>query len=792
MSTYPDLKKFIGKQISEAPMSLQRIVATKKEGERFWIGPEDAQKMPEDEAAAYDIAHKIMMRLCIEAPIKHKSGHPGGPLSAFTFAYGVTCRRDPAEDEPLRFSPGHLSLLEYPLQWFFGRDGADPRLASPQAIMDTFRTIGGLPGHIEAGVGDIPFGTGPLGKGVSNALGVAFGKKYLKKSGIVDVILADGDSQEGQVLEAFRLAPLLGLDNLVVHGDWNDVQLAGLPSSVVGAGTDLASVAFALGWAVIEVQSGNNLSQVRAALDLADSLAGKGRPIFLCYYTTMGNGVPVMEQGSNTGKKNFHGSPLSADDAKTSMDALKLPSLADLTKAFDPVRAKYKKRFETARAKRSSARLPFSLPAGYKRTLKTDPGAARTDFGAVHLKALMAGDPRIVVLHADLAGSGGFNAVEKEFPGRVINVGIAEANMYMMAAGMRQAGLLPVTYTFAAFGVGEARANARLIDINTGHIPLGVLHDCTHAGLSVGEDGETHQERNYVNIPFDYTQVWVIGDSNQAGAMAERAMQVIAAGTESVYIFSARTGHPQLLTSAGKPLYDADYVFDGRASMVRGQGGSSDDATILSYGSALHEAVKAADLLTAQKRSIRVLNMACIRPMDAGAVLQAALETGHLIVAEDHNTEGGLATQVADLLADLAVPCTLRRIGVRHFLPSGPSEQLTTLAGLDAEDIANTVEDQFAYRLAGGEEAFVAFLYALKERLPHTRFGSTVAPFLFRLRNDVGYFESLRLLWKGRSFKAKLPTSQELIAQLPAEGIFADVNPLTGILRAPQHDPGII
>jgi transketolase len=790
MSTYPDLKKFIGKQISEVPMSLQRIAARKKEGERFWIGPDDAEKLPADEAKAYDTAHKIMMRLCIEAPIKHKSGHPGGPLSAFTFAYEVTRRRDPAKDESLRFSPGHLSLLGFPLQWFFGRDGTDSRLASPQAIMDTFRTIGGLPGHVEAGVGDIPFGTGPLGKGVSNALGVAFGKKYLKKAGVVDVLLADGDSQEGQVAEAFRLAPLLALDNLVVHGDWNDIQLAGLPSAIMG--TDLPSVAAASGWSVIEVQNGNDLSQVRAALDQADRLAGKGSPVFVCYYTTMGDGIALMEQGSNTGKKIFHGSPLSADEAKTALDALKLPSLADLTKAFEPVRAKHKKRFDAARAKRSGARLEFSLPAGYKRVLKTEPGAARSDFGAVHLKALMAGDSRIVVLHADLAGSGGFNAVEKEFPNRVINVGVAEANMYMMAAGMRQAGLLPVTYTFAAFGMNEARANARLIDINTGHIPLGVLHDCTHAGLSVGEDGETHQERNYVNIPFDYTQVWVIGDSNQAGAMAERAMQVIAAGTESVYVFSARTGSPQLLTSESKPLYGSDYVFDGLASMVRGQGDSRDDATILSYGSALHEAVKAADLLVTHKRSIRVLNMACIRPMDAGAVLQAALETGHLIVAEDHNTEGGLASQVADLLADLAVPCTLRRIGVRHYLPSGPSEQLTTLVGLDAEDIANTVEDQFAYRLAGGEEAFVAFLYALKERLPHTRFGATAEPFLVRLRNDAEYMESLRKLWKGRSFTAKLPTSQELLAQLPVEGVFADVNPLTGILRAPQHDPGII
>ena len=123
------------------------------------------------------------------------------------------------------------------------------------------------------------------------------------------------------------------------------------------------------------------------------------------------------------------------------------------------------------------------------------------------------------------------------FSDRVINVGVAEANMVMMAAGMRQTGLLPVTYTFAAFGTNEARANARLIDINTGHTRSAVIHDCTHVGLSVGEDGETHQEQNYLNIPFHHTQVWMLADSNQAAAAAERAMELSAEGRTSVYIF---------------------------------------------------------------------------------------------------------------------------------------------------------------------------------------------------------------------------------------------------------------
>ncbi len=791
MSKRPDLTSLIGKDVSEVPMSVQRIAKAAEPAEWTWIGPKDAAKVSEEEAKAYDIAHKIMMRLSIEAPLKHKSGHPGGSLSAFTFSYEVMCRRDPGIDPPYRFSPGHLSLLAYNLQWLFGRDGKDERLASPDAIIDTFRTPTGLPGHAEAGVGDIPFGAGPLGKGVSNALGVAFAHKILNKPGTIDVLLADGDSQEGQVMEAMRLAAHLKLDNLVVHGDWNDIQLSGIPSKTFA--TDMASMAHACGWAIIEVQNGNDQAQVKAALDKADTLAGKGHPVFICYYTTMGYGVALMEEGSNTGKKNFHGSPLSTDEAKLALDTLKLPALSELAKSFELTRKGHKVIFEAAKKTRSSCKLPFALPKDYKRKVTVEPGAARKDFGATHLKALMAGDPRIVVLHADLADSGGFGVVEKAFPDRVINVGVAEANMYMMAAGMRQAGLLPVTYTFAAFGTNEARANARLIDVNAGHVPLGVLHDCTHSGLNVGEDGETHQERNYVNIPFDHTQVWVAGDSNQAAAMAEKGMAIIAEGKESVYVFSGRANHAQLLDDAGKPIYGESYEFDNRATIVKGFGDTRDHATIISYGAVLPEAVKAHAILAAQDRPVRVLNVASIRPLDSAAILQAALETQHLIVVEDHNTEGGLATQIADLVADLSVPCTLRRMGVRHYYPSATSEALTILAGIDAESIANTVEDQFAFRLAGGEDAFVSAVYAMAERLPNTRFAVMAMPYLEKLRTDEAYMKTLRALWKSRSMENdKLPGNDELIKLLSHSIPELDTNPLNGIAREPQHDPGMV
>ncbi len=778
----PDPKTLTGKDTKDVPMSLQRIVAASSTLEPVWIGPKDAKKLSTEEIEAYTAAHGIMAHLCVQAPTKHESGHPGGPLSAFTFAYFLSRMRDPSVDQPLRYSAGHLSLLAYGLQWLFGREGKDKRLADPQAIIDSFRIPAGLPGHVEAGIGDIPFGTGPLGKGTSHALGTAFALKYLKKSGIVDILLADGDSQEGQVMEAFRLAVHLKLDNLIVHGDWNDIQLSDMPSKTFA--TDLAKIAAATGWRVIEVQNGNDPGQVLAALEIANqqpalrhhsgqATSNQQRPTFICYYTTMGHGVPLMEKGSNEGSANYHGSPLKKDVSAEIVKAM--PPLEGLVKKYEKYRAAEIARYKKAKPTETDIPLLWKADtlkkAGYTRTVTAEKGAARKDFGETHLKNLMKADSRIVVLHADLAASGGFEKVGKEFPNRVINVGVAEANMYMMAAGMRQAGLLPVTYTFAAFGTNEARANARLIDINCSHTRCGVLHDCTHAGVTVGEDGETHQEQNYLNLPFRHTRVWMPGDSNQAAAMAEKAMEIISEGHESVYVFSSRAGHPQVLTPKGDIVYGSDYIYDGKADIVRGKGDMTDKVTILATGITLPAAIRAADELSGGKHedtaSVRVLNVSSIRPLDAAAIIQAGFETAHLVVVEDHNAEGGLATQVADIIADFQLPCSLRRLGLTHFFPSGTADDLLFLAGLDTDSIVNVVQDELRMEVKGGEDAFVTCIYSFMEHLGGSRFRDAAMPFLEKLREDDNYLDRLRAFWAARSIPVgKLPKNKELKQQL--------------------------
>lgn len=749
----------MGKDPTVVPLSCQRVLSAETKVETHWIGPDQAKKLTPKEIEAYTLAHQIMMHLSIEAPLKHKSGHPGGPLSAFTFTYALKRRRNPASDAGLRMSAGHLSLLAYGLQYLGGTDFGDERLSSPQAIIDNFRIPKGLPGHAEAGIGDIPFGCGPLGKGLSSGLGHAFGWKELKKTGMTDVLMGDGDAQEGQILEAARLAPKLGADHLMLHADINDVQLSSIPSKV--AASDLASIFSAMGWEVIEVQNGNDPAQVEAALDLAETLVGGGRPILLCYYTTMGHGVETMEKASNAGLADYHGAPMKPADAERELK--KLPPLAELTKSYEPHRKDF-----LARAKNAIPQSEkLSEPKKTKRIVTKEKGAARKDFGAVHVKALMESDSRIYVLHGDLAGSGGFDEVEKKFPTRVINCGAAEANMYMMAAGMRQAGLIPITYTFAAFGTNEARANARLIDINAGHIPCSILNDCTHAGLSVGEDGETHQDRNYFNIPFDHTQVWMPVDSNQAGAMAEHGLNLVADGKQSVYVFSPRSGHPQILKPDGSAFYDEKYAFEGKMDVVAGRNDISDALTIIAAGIPVHDALAAAAELAKESIHIRVLNAACIRPLDAASVIKAAFETSHLIVVEDHHSEGGLASQVADVIADFQLPCTLRRLGVNHYFPSGTADDLKFLAGLDTESIAEAVRDEVKTEVCGGEDAFITAIFALLERSSLSRFRESALPYISTLTESDKYLATLRAHWKSRTCAPeKMPSNEALMKRL--------------------------
>ena len=745
------------KASSKVPFSLKRLQKSQPQTERIFIGSEQETVTTSEEVKQYTLAHNIMKHVAVQAPLLHKSGHPGGPLSAFTFAYQLLHTRDPLLDAALRMSAGHLSLLAYTLEYLGGTAGDDERLQSPQAIIEHFRTPAGLPGHCEAGIGTIPFGFGPLGKGLSNALGYALGKKLQHAPGITDVLMGDGDCQEGQILEAARIASALRVDTLVAHIDFNDIQLSTTTTSVAAA--DLASIFHSCGWIVIEVENGNDLNQVKAAQDLSRQKCGHGSPVVIVYYTTMGNGIALMEQVANEGSAKFHGSPLSEEEAKAALKDL--PSLEELVEQYEP----FRQVLQDAYAMMPS--LPEELPFTSATTdFGDDVSASRKDFGAKYIASLMELNEHIVVLHADLAGSGGFTSVAKQFPERVLNVGAAEANMYMMAAGLRQAGMLPLTYTFAAFGTNEARANARLIDINNGHTHCSVFHDCTHSGLSVGEDGETHQERHYLDMPFDNTQIWNTADTYQAKAMAKKGMEVIAEGKQSVFVFMPRSNVPPLSNPDGSAIYESDYEFTGKADVIRGTDSLEDQITIIATGATVQNAIAAADELASDPKNpvqARVLNVASLKPIDAGTIVKACLETQHVITVEDHSPESGLGRVVSDIIANFSIPCSLRKLGVSTYFPSGKADDLYFMAGIDTESIIDTCLDEVRSEVRGGSDALISCLYRLKQNTPYTVYEEQLGSFMLELLHGKLYLQELLEYWQKRAAEeADLPSTEEI------------------------------
>ena len=696
----PSAEDFAGKTFDEVPLSYRNMLKASlaNKGEAILVDGSNAEPLSEEEMRRYFFAEGIMAHLAVRAPFEHGSGHPGGALSSFAIAHFINMNMDPENDWPLLISPAHESVLAHGSQWLYGKDGDDPRYTGPHTIIKKFRSPGGLSGHAEAGDGDTPFGTGPLGKGPSYILGAAIGYKMAGKNGKFNVIVGDGEMQEGQVFEMMRIAAHRRIDNLIMHCDFNDIQLHDRPSNTMSC--DIAAMAHSIGWHVIEVQNGNDAVQVSTAQKRAQALLGRGKPVFVCYYTVMGLGVKVMEDDSNekSGKLVInHGAPLSKE--KTANALKSLPDLDELIREYNPYRRELKEKYFLANTVRTDTVLGFDARAlkswGFRRAVTAEKGAARKDFGETHILDLMKADDRIIVLHADIGGSGGFGKVEKEFPANVINCGVAEANMYMMAAGLRQAGFLPVTYTFAPFAKNEGGANIRLIDMNLEHTHCGVLHDITHAGTSVGEDGPTHQELNYFNVPYPNTEVWMPADSNQAAAAAEKGLEKIARERKQVFVCFPRTGHEQLKRKDGSIFYGENYKFDGKADAIRGADTTDDVLTVIAAGIPLHEAVKAADKIKEEDNdTIRVLNAACVRPLDASAVLKAAIETGMIIVVEDHNIEGGLATQVSDLVATYGLPVRVRRVGVNGYMESAPAEYLMKEAGFDCESLVKAIREE--------------------------------------------------------------------------------------------------
>jgi transketolase len=283
----------------------------------------------------------------------------------------------------------------------------------------------------------------------------------------------------------------------------------------------------------------------------------------------------------------------------------------------------------------------------------------------------------VVVLDADLSGSTKTSKFAKAFPDRFFNLGIAEQDMVGTAAGLAIGGKLPFLSTFAVFATGRAWEQVRQ---SVCYPNLNVKIVASHAGVTVGEDGGSHQAVEDIAVMRVIPHMTVIVPAD--GPETLQAIEAVAEYKGPCYVRAGRNKVPTVCPEGYQFKIGKAHVFN-----------EGKDATIIATGIMVAEALKARDLLRSEGLDAGVINMSTIKPLDKEAVISAAKRSGAVVTAEEHSIIGGLGGAVAEVLAE-SWPAPLVRIGVKDtFGTSGDGEGLLKHYGLTAGDIAAAVKE---------------------------------------------------------------------------------------------------
>ena len=632
--------------------------------------------LTEDQQQALTAMWRRCVRRIIVSTTLAGSGHPGGSMSslhALLMLY-ATLRHDPgnpcwAERDRLLVSMGHISPGVYSVLCEFG-------YVREEDLFLGFRRAGSaFAGHVETCVPGVEWNTGNLGQGLSAGTGMALAQRLRKSEGRTVVLMGDGEQQKGQIAEARRFAVKYGLNNLFVVIDRNHLQIGGDTSVVMPQAIEADYVAAQ--WNVITVKDGHDFGQLFQALRriFLREVDDPSNPTVVVAETVMGKGVSFMEH-----KAKYHGSALPEADAAKALEELGLDNPIPLYRerrntflAFD----------EGFCAARPVPVIEVGEPRTYGVEVLTD---NRSAYGAV-LEDLAARNndgevPGVLCFSCDLEGSVKMDGFHKRSKEAFFESGIQEHHAATLAGAASREGFVVFFSTFGVFGVGETYNQQRLNDINQTQLKL----VCTHVGLDVGEDGQTHQCLDYLGLLqnlYDFS-LFMPADPNQT----DRIIRYVAAHSGNFFVGMGRSKLKVICDESGAPRFGGDYRFvPGRADWVR----QGHDGAILSYGMALPHALQAREDLAQQHQlKLALLNFASLRPLDQAAILHAA-ETGLLVTVEDHHVDTGLGARVAAVLADHGRPCRLVRLGVKRYGLSGLPADLYRLEGIDAVGIVRAV-----------------------------------------------------------------------------------------------------
>ena len=302
--------------------------------------------------------------------------------------------------------------------------------------------------------------------------------------------------------------------------------------------------------------------------------------------------------------------------------------------------------------------------------------ATRESYGNA-LAELGAEYPNIVVLDADLAGATKTGVFKKAFPDRHIDCGIAEGNMMGVAAGLATTGKIPFASSFAMFAAGRAFEQVRN---SIGYPHLNVKIGATHAGISVGEDGASHQCNEDIALMRVIPGMVVICPADDVEARA--AVRAAVEYEGPVYLRFGRLAVPVFNDPAA-------YKFEIGKGITLKEG---KDVTIIATGLEVNESLEAAKMLEADGISAEVINIHTIKPLDAELVCASAKKTGKVVTVEEHSIIGGLGGAVAEVLSENQ-PTKMMRIGMNDvFGESGPAKDLIAKYGLDAKSIYEKIK----------------------------------------------------------------------------------------------------
>lgn len=583
------------------------------------------------------------------------SGHPTSGMSAADLMsvlqakyqrYDYSNPSNPNNDH-LIFSKGHACPVLYAMY-----RAAD---AISDADLLSLRKFGSIyEGHPTPLIPHVDAATGSLGQGIAIAVGVAIAGKHIEKLPYkVWCVLGDSEMAEGSVYEALMVASEQGLDNLIAIVDVNKLGQRGETALGHDMATYAARVA-AFGWKVLIID-GHDVAEIDEAY--ATAVAHTGSPVCILAQTEKGGGVSWL-----AGAPGWHGKALKPDEAEK--------ALAELATA-GPISG------QTVKPQLPENLTPAPLaPAAELKLPSYALGASvavRKAYGDA-LAALGAARGDVFAVDAEVGNSTYTEIFGKAFPARHFQVFIAEQVMVSVAQGIDISGKVAFAATFAAFFC-RAYDQIRMAAVSGGSLRL----VGTHAGVSIGEDGASQMALEDLAMMRSIHGSTVLYPSD---AVCAAALIPVMADTEGIsYMRATREATPV--------LYSAEETFPLGGSKTLRDG---DAATIIAAGITLHEALKAADQLAATGVKVRVIDLYSVKPVDTAAILKAAQETGHLIVAEDHWAEGGLGDVVAYTLAMAGVAAKLTHLFIPKMPRSGKPYELLAAYGIDAAAIAKAVQ----------------------------------------------------------------------------------------------------